>query len=216
MAKKICGVYRIWSIVHSDRCYIGSARDILNKRWPQHRRDLAKNKHNYILQNHYNKYGIKDLVFEILEELPVDIDNDTLLDREDFFMRQFSYIDDIKPYFNVNPDPRNCKGAKHSPESNEAKSERLKGKKRKPFSKEHCENLSRSHKGKFIRRSQHYTKGQKSTFKGKKHTEEAKQKNREKHMGTSEKCKQGALTRKANGNAPERDEKGRFKKKRRF
>jgi len=212
---KICGIYKITSKLYPDRCYVGSANDILGRRWNGHYRLLFRNKHHSIfLQNHYNKHGIDDLILEIIEEVDINMGKKYLLSREKFYMNKFRFKNTNKPYFNVNPEPSSCKGAKHSPKANKEKSERQMGKKRAPFTEEHRRNLSLSHKNlPFIRRKQHYVKGQESAFKGKHHTEKANQMNREKHLGTGERCRRGALKRVRSGKMPPRDSKGRFIKR---
>lgn len=65
------GIYKITNTLNG-RVYIGSAKEF-KERWNDHRRNLAKNKHqNKYLQNDYNKFyqfcGNDDfLIFEILE-----------------------------------------------------------------------------------------------------------------------------------------------------
>lgn len=58
-------------------------------------------------------------------------------------------------------------------------------KKGEKMSQEQKAKVSANRKGKAIGNTNGFVKGQVSTFKGKKHTEEAKQKNREKHLGKS-------------------------------
>jgi group I intron endonuclease len=68
MAKRpqIRGMYQIKS-VKTNRVYIGIANSIY-RRWEDHKRLLSKNTHNnIILQNHVRKYGMNDLIFNIIE-----------------------------------------------------------------------------------------------------------------------------------------------------
>jgi len=59
------GIYKIQSKLNG-KIYIGSSIN-LNIRLNEHKNDLIKNKHyNNHLQNHFNKYGINDLIFEII------------------------------------------------------------------------------------------------------------------------------------------------------
>lgn len=84
------GIYIIKSTIN-DKCYVGSAVCI-NRRIRDHKNFLTKNKHyNKKLQNHYNKYGIKSLLFDVLEYC----DKLVLISREQY------YIDTLKPFFNV-------------------------------------------------------------------------------------------------------------------
>ena len=89
---KQSGIYMIQSISNPERIYIGSAVWI-KKRWGYHLEDFYNNKHkNPKLQNHYNKYGKKDLVFSVLESCPIE----SLIEREQY------YINTLKPWFNIN------------------------------------------------------------------------------------------------------------------
>ena len=112
----ISGIYKIQSIVKPERFYIGSALNIKN-RWSSHLDYLRKEKHNRILQNHYNKYGVDDLEFIILEPcLP-----EFLLIREQY------YIDFLKPYFNVCLVAGNSCGVKATDETRKKMSDQRKG-----------------------------------------------------------------------------------------
>jgi len=75
------GIYQIKSII-TGRIYIGSAVNI-KIRWSRHRYDLLRNKHHSMfLQRHYNKHGLKDLEFSILEECI----KENLLIREQYYL----------------------------------------------------------------------------------------------------------------------------------
>lgn len=88
---RLSAIYKIQSIIHPERCYIGSGIDI-GVRWIRHRHELNKNRHHSPkLQNHYNKYGKDDLVFIIIEPCFPEF----LIIREQY------YIDTLKPYFNI-------------------------------------------------------------------------------------------------------------------
>lgn len=66
MKEVICGIYSIKSKLNG-KVYIGSSVDIY-RRWEKHRAQLRTNKHHsQHLQNHFNKYGEQDLVFNVLE-----------------------------------------------------------------------------------------------------------------------------------------------------
>lgn len=61
------GIYKISSI-STARIYIGSTSHSFQKRLYEHVRQLSKGEHaNVFLQNHFNKYGLDDLKFEIVE-----------------------------------------------------------------------------------------------------------------------------------------------------
>ena len=101
-------IYLIKSITKPDRYYIGSIID-RPSRWRTHKRKLSKNiHHSKKLQNHYNKYGLRDLIFKVLQ--------DNIL-QENLHEIEQSYIDKLNPYFNsvlvVN---KGCLGYHHSKE----------------------------------------------------------------------------------------------------
>jgi group I intron endonuclease len=103
---KISGIYQIQSKIKSERIYIGSAIDIM-QRWNVHLCDLKHNRHNPKLQRHFNKYGESDLVFSIL----LGCAKEYLIANEQFF------IDSYKPYFNICPIAGSSLGIKFSDES---------------------------------------------------------------------------------------------------
>ena len=57
-----------------------------------------------MLQRHYNKYGISDLLFSIIEECPIDI----LIQREQY------HLDNLKPLLNVCRIAGSCLGVKRN------------------------------------------------------------------------------------------------------
>ena len=88
--KKTSGIYLITS-KHNGNKYVGQSVNI-GRRWNEHLSDLRLNKHGAkYLQNHFNKYGIEDLSFEVLEEV---IDLQKLTEREQYWM------DTLNPEFN--------------------------------------------------------------------------------------------------------------------
>lgn len=85
--KNKSGIYRFWCNNHS---YIGSAKN-LKKRLLAHLSTMRNGKHhNHTVQNVYNKYGIENFYFEILE----NCSEQDLLERETF------YIKNLKPDMN--------------------------------------------------------------------------------------------------------------------
>ena len=61
------GIYKIYSI-SQNKYYIGKSKNI-EARFLKHLSDLKLNRHHsQYLQNVYNKYGINDLVFEVIQE----------------------------------------------------------------------------------------------------------------------------------------------------
>lgn len=88
---RIVGIYKIESKVHPDRIYIGSSKHC-NRRMQDHWYSLRKHIHkNPKLQCHYNKHGLEDLVFSVVEECALD----KLIEREQF------YLDSMSPWFNI-------------------------------------------------------------------------------------------------------------------
>lgn len=87
---KLCGVYKIESLIKPTRVYVGSSHNI-HKRWNEHLRKLRKNiHHSKKLQNHFNKYGKNDLTFSVL----ICCNESDLVSTEQFF------IDSLSPWFN--------------------------------------------------------------------------------------------------------------------
>jgi len=98
------GVYKIESILKPKRCYIGSSINIENRLF-SHLNLLSRNIHpNKKLQNHFNKYGVDDINFNVIAICEKDI----LLKEEQYF------IDSYKPWFNLRPIAENNLGLKLS------------------------------------------------------------------------------------------------------
>lgn len=119
--KVITGIYIIRNI-KNDKVYIGSAKSILS-RLSNHKYQLNRNKHfNKHLQSSYNKYGIENFTFNILEE--TDLLN--LEKLEEFYIKEYKSNNKIFGY-NKRIDCKTNLGLK--------------------FSEEHIENLRKSHIG---------------------------------------------------------------------
>lgn len=155
------GIYKI-SFVGSDKFYIGSTNDFKRRR-KEHKWTLKNNKHcNPMLQNFYNKYNKENFVFEVVEECGVEL----LLQREQF------YLDTLKPYLNVHKLAiGGCTW--HLGPKREVIIEKIrKAQKGKIVSEETKQLLREIRTGEFM--------GQANPFYNRHHTEETKQKLREK------------------------------------
>ena len=89
---KVSGIYKIQSLSHPERCYIGSAVNI-DKRKKEHLNNLRKNKHaNKKLQSHFNKYGETDLSFSLL----LGCGKEDLIKNEQYFIDSYRIDDSVK------------------------------------------------------------------------------------------------------------------------
>lgn len=103
------GVYCIENTVNKKQ-YIGSSKNVYKRR-NRHFSELKNNKHkNVKLQNSYNKYGKDNFIFIILEL----IEDESLLIKTEQF-----YIDQNKPWFNINLIANSSLGVKRSEETKE-------------------------------------------------------------------------------------------------
>lgn len=84
------GVYRIQNIIE-DKNYIGKSWNI-EQRWKEHITTLKSNKHiNSKLQSAFNKYGLDNFKFTILEE----VDKIELMDYfESYYTEKYNAIND--------------------------------------------------------------------------------------------------------------------------
>ena len=169
MRTKVCGIYKIESIINPCRIYIGSSVDIFD-RWVRHLKDLRNNTHHSKkLQRHYNKYGKLDLKFSIL----LGCDKGDLIPTEQYF------LDCYIPYFNSSLMACSCLGYKHTEEARKNMSEGQKRRGKHP--PEHNLKMSLAMKGKYIGYKHNETSLQhmRDAHLGKKCTEETKEKMRE-------------------------------------
>jgi group I intron endonuclease len=103
------GIYKIVSKVHPDRIYVGSAIKF-NVRFNEHRCLLKKDRHHSPkLQCHFNKYGMDDFVFEVIESFE-------FISKEHLLLREQYYIDLFKPWFNINLKAESRMGVKMTEE----------------------------------------------------------------------------------------------------
>jgi group I intron endonuclease len=83
--KTLIGVYKITNLINN-KLYVGSAINIKN-RFKTHKRLLKNNKHfNNHLQSSYNKYGIDNFIYDIIEITSID----TLLKKECFWITELN------------------------------------------------------------------------------------------------------------------------------
>jgi len=131
------GIYKIRSIIHPDRIYIGSAVHFKNRK-TDHLRDLKNNKHHSKkLQNHYNKYSKDDLIFEFIEEC----------NRVDLLIKEQEHIDLNCPFFNTQKIIGSNLGIPMSEEQKIKISLAQKGVKRKPQTEEAKIKIGLANKG---------------------------------------------------------------------
>jgi len=70
---KISGIYKIVNKVNG-KYYVGSSKDIICYRWPQHTRALRANRHkNDYLQNAWNKYGENNFEIIVIKQVPPNL-----------------------------------------------------------------------------------------------------------------------------------------------
>lgn len=81
---KITGIYKVTS--PSDNIYIGQSRNIFN-RWDQYERYKAKTQVG--LGRSFSKYGVTKHVFEIVHELPNDVEDDVLNEYERLYWNAY-------------------------------------------------------------------------------------------------------------------------------
>ena len=127
MAEVTC-IYKIVNIINN-KMYVGSAINF-RKRKNLHLKNLRDNKHHSkYLQSSYNKHGVENFEFCIIE----------LCDRNKILEREQYYIDALKPQYNVCKSVEKSRlGLKSSPEHIAKIVAANTG---KPKSKEHRERL---------------------------------------------------------------------------
>ena len=194
----ISGIYYVKNLV-TNKVYIGSSNDI-QRRWSEHQSDLRSCTHdNDHLQKSYNKYGEESFEYEILEEI-TELDgqrlDEALLVKEDFYINKF---DSLNPKFGYNllsadrhymselvrkKMSESRKGDKNPMKKESSKialSKTLTGKK---LSKEHRAALSEHHADVSGKNNPMYGKyGGESSFYGRKHSDETKEKLRKAMTG---------------------------------
>jgi group I intron endonuclease len=170
------GVYIIQSKTKPNRVYVGSAVAVERRRW-EHTTALRKGKHHsHKLQNHFNKYGENDLIFDVIESGDY-IDKNHLLSREQGWFYHFDDKKTGKPYFNECALAGSVLGIKQSEETKKKKSLAIKGRKRRAKTQMEKDHQSDMLKGKPL------SDVHKAKLKGHKHSEETKAVLREKLKG---------------------------------
>lgn len=102
------GIYCIRNKINNKR-YIGQS-DNLNNRWKRHKSDLKCGTHfNRHLQSAYDKYGLDNFEFIILEKCSIE-----LLDEREVFW--IDYYDSKNNGYNLAEGGLGCRGYKHSEE----------------------------------------------------------------------------------------------------
>ena len=159
-SKKTSGIYKIENIINN-KVYIGSSVSI-EDRWIRHKTDLVKGKSCSIkLQNSYNKHGVENFEFSILEECEID----NLIEREQHYINMYNSYNEG---YNCCPIAGNTLGFSPSEETRNKIRISVSGDKNPFYGKKHTE------ESRAIMRESH--KGQISSFKGRHHTEESKKK----------------------------------------
>ncbi len=153
------GIYKIFSKVDG-KSYVGSTNN-LKSRFRTHKRELNKGTHiNPHLQNAWNLYGSDNFVFEVIEL----VSEDSLLDREQFYVNTLDTMNPQKGYNLVAPNRTSV-----SELTRERISKSLTG---KPLSEEHKKILSENHSDVSGERNPMYGKFEEnSSFYGKHHTQ---------------------------------------------
>ena len=135
--KNISGIYGIRSISHPERVYIGSSTNT-KQRWKQHQGLLGHKKHHSKkLQYHYTKYGLTDLVFELI----IQCEAENLIKAEQII------IDIYKPWFNNCPTAGTTLGRRLSKKTKDKMS---KVRYNKHFTEEHRKNISKGNQSKAV------------------------------------------------------------------
>lgn len=160
--KKIIGVYKIKNVL-TDKYYIGYSQDI-NKRFKTHKNQLNRDKHpNIILQRSYNKYGIENFNFEII---------DICETKKEACEKELEYLSNIEIrrfLYNMHYNNEGGDTLSNHPDKENIIKKRV---------ETHNKNISKLTKEELVKKYGKF--GEKNGMYGKTHTEEVKQKLRDK------------------------------------
>lgn len=132
------GIYKITNLVNN-KMYVGSAVNLVNRE-KQHFQRLSKNIHSNIhLQRAFNKHGIDNFLFELLEACPKEL----LIEREQYWIDKLCTV---KNGYNIRMKADSNLGIKFSQQSIKRMSLSHKGQSRK-HSEETKKKLSNLKKG---------------------------------------------------------------------
>lgn len=175
------GIYIIENLI-THKIYIGSALN-LNRRKYHHFYFLKNGNHdNSYLQRSFNKYGIENILFWVLE---IVNDKNNLIEKEQYYLDLFQgYYYGV---YNLRKNAKNNLGMQHSKESIEKMRKAHEGNKRNPLSDETKAKIRDSHLGKHAsdetkKKMSDSRKGNKNTL-GYKHKESSKHKMSVAHKG---------------------------------
>lgn len=120
--KKISGIYKI-SNKTNNKVYVGSS-SFIQARLRQHKSHLLKNIHcNKHLQSSFNKYGLENFSFELIEECEID----NLINREQYWI-DFLQTTNREKGYNKREKADSNNGLKRSDEARKNMSNSKKGK----------------------------------------------------------------------------------------
>lgn len=181
--KNVAGIYKITTKTNN-KSYIGSSVN-LYQRLQRHKRDLLNQKHcNIYLQRVFDKYGIDEFVYEILEQ----VDINTIYIREQYYINLYDTANHDIGY-NLCPVAGSRLGSRHSSSTLEKLS---KARQNYQHSDETKQKISDANKGKTLTLEQkqklslslkqHYLENP-NHFLGKTHTEDTLEKMREAKLG---------------------------------
>jgi len=156
------GIYQIRNL-NNGKVYVGSAKHF-KSRYYQHIKSLEKGSHhNKHLQSAFNLEGTDTFIFEVLEVVQGEQCDRLLVEqrRLDMYLENWELCYNFKKQ--AEADSRSCFSKTpeetrrrmseainlhySNPENRLKQSQRMKGIKKKPFTKEHCENLGKAHLG---------------------------------------------------------------------